>query len=419
MAEPGGGSGCRWRLALAIVSSGALAWCSWTCWAGRAYRLAVEEVQAEMASGRFALAAGKLNALLAQYPRSDETMYLLGVCEQKRGHSQAAAEILARVTPGSAVVHQAILARMRLFHDSGQLAAAEQVILDAAADPRNEPTDVRVLLVPIYSQLGRLEESLRLIEDQWEHLNATSQGASERSIDLVRMHIELDFKPNPIADVRAYLDQAQQMAADDDRVWLGRANLAIRTGDHAEAKHWLNACLQRRPADVAVWRSRLRWGIATSRVNVVQQAVVHLPAEVLTVGETHRVGAWLAARRGDAVMEREELEHLLAFDPADVPALERLGQLLEQAGQPAQAAELTREKAKMGNLRARYEKLYDRKQPIRDAAEMARIAEQLGRRFEARVFLTLTIAADPDRADLRRDLERLSRNSPEISEPAR
>ena len=34
----------------------------------------------------------------------------------------------------------------------------------------NERTALRVLLVPLYSQLGRLGEASRLIEDQWEHL---------------------------------------------------------------------------------------------------------------------------------------------------------------------------------------------------------------------------------------------------------
>ena len=67
---------------------------------------------------------------------------------------------------------------------------------------------MRFLLVPIYSQLGRIDEAQRLIEDRWEHLNETGEGASEPAIDLVRMHIQLTFKPNPIENVRAYLDQA-------------------------------------------------------------------------------------------------------------------------------------------------------------------------------------------------------------------
>ena len=45
---------------------------------------------------------------------------------------------------------------------------------------------------------------------------------------------------------------------------------------------------------------------------------------------------------------------------------------------------------------------------------MARLAEQLGRRFEARAFLTLAISEDPDRDDLRRDLQRLD-SGPERS----
>src|SRR5262249_16924112 len=72
--------------------------------------------------------------------------------------------------------------------------------------------------------------------------------------------------------------------------------------------------------------------------------------------------------------------------------------------------ELRRRKAEIDRLRSRYEKLHERKQPIRDAVEMAHLAEQLGRRFEARGFLTLAISEDPDREDLRHDLARLGPN---------
>ena len=84
------------------------------------------------------------------------------------------------------------------------------------------------------------------------------------------MHIELTLKATPVETVRACLDQAARLAPDDDRVWLGRANLAIRTGAYDEAERWLDACQQRRPDDVPVWRARLSWGIATNRIDVVQ-----------------------------------------------------------------------------------------------------------------------------------------------------
>jgi enediyne biosynthesis protein E4 len=400
---------------LGILCGVGLIWGGWATWTGRHYRYTITGIESEMVSGRFGTAARMLNELLARNPTSDEVFFLLGKCEQKQGRHQAAADVLARVTPGSAFSQRAIFERMRLFHESGRFAVAEQIIIDSAEDPRNERTDLRVLLVPIYSQLGRLSETKRLIEDQWKHLNETGQGASERAIDLVRMHIEIDFKPNPVENVRMYLDPALRMAPEDDRVWLGRANLAIRTRDYDKAKQWLDACLKRRPEDLPVWCSRLRWGMATNRIDVVQQSLPHLPAEEFTPAELHRLNAWLASQRGDVKTERRELERLITADPGDASALDRLAQLAEKDGQPAQAAELVRKKAEIDRLRVRYETLYDRKQPIRDAVRMAQLAKQLGRGFEARVFLTLAISAAPEREELQHDLERLSRISATVA----
>ena len=39
---------------------------------------------------------------------------------------------------------------------------------------------------------------------------------------------------------------------------------------------------------------------------------------------------------------------------------------------------------------------------------MARLAEQLGQWFEAKAFLTLAVDADPERDDLRTDLNRIN-----------
>ncbi len=395
----------RWWLAILLMVG--LVWGVWIWWTDRNYRAAITQIELEMANGRFGIAAGSLTKLLAHWPDCGEAAVLLARCEQERGRNEAAAKALARVEPGSLFAHKAILGQMRLAHDKGQLAIAEQVINTAAADPRNDRSHTRFLLVPIYSQLGRLDEAERLIEERWEHLNETGEGASEPAIDLVRMHIQLTFKPNPVKEVRAYLESAASLAPDDDRVWLGQANLAIRTGAHEDAQRWLNACLKRRPDDVPVWRGWLNWGIATKQLNVVRQALKHLPAEDVTVARVHQLKAWLAAMRADTSTERQQLEHLLAEDPADRTALDRLAELAEKAGQPAQAAEALHIKAEIDRLRARYEKLYDRNQPIRDAEEMASLAEQLGRNFEARVFLTVALSEEPERDDLRQNLQRL------------
>ena len=122
----------------------------------------------------------------------------------------------------------------------------------------------------------------------------------------------------------------------------------------------------------------------------------------------------LAARRGDVAIERVELQRLHEIDPSDRTALERLARLAEKDGRSADAAELLQEAVEIDRIRARYVKLHERGQPIRGAVEMARLAERLGRRFEARAFLILAISEDPDREDLRRDLQRLD-SAPERS----
>jgi tetratricopeptide (TPR) repeat protein len=370
-----------------------------------------------MANGRFAIAARDLTKLLERDPTAGEAAFLLGRCEQERGRTDAAAHAFARIAPGSAYAHKAILARMRLFHDKGQFAAAEKFINEVAEDPRSDRAHVRALLVPIYSQLGRLDQAQRLIEDRWEHLNAMGEGALEPAIDQIRMHIELTFKPNPIENVRIYLDQASKLAPDDDRVWLGLANLAIRTGEYDDARRLLDDCLRLRPEDAPVWRARLNWGMATNQIDVVQLAFEHLPASESTPAEVHQLSAWLCARRGDHDLEREQLERLVAADPADLAALGRLKLLAEQAGQPALAMDFGRKKEEIERLQTRYRKLFDRYQPCRDAEEMARIAEKLGRQFEARGCLTVEISEDPDRGDLRILLNELSRRSASVERP--
>jgi tetratricopeptide (TPR) repeat protein len=258
-----------------------------------------------------------------------------------------------------------------------------------------------------------------LIEARWDALDRAGEGDSPEAINLVRTHIGLRQSPVSIAVIRSTFDQAGRLAPEDDRVWLGKANLAIRVGAYDEAARWLDSCLRRRPADRPVWRARLDWALATDRVAEVQEALEHLPAEESTPAQVERLAAWLATRRGDDAAERRALERLLAADPTEVAAWDRLAERAMREGRPARAAELRRRKAEIDQLTARYHKLYQRNQPIRDAVTMAHLAEQLGRRFEAKAFLTVATAAAPDRHDLRRDLARLKQRTPILDEAGR
>ena len=275
--------------------------------------------------------------------------------------------------------------------------------------PATTGAHVRVLLVPIYSQLGRLDEAQLLLEEWWERSEPKWRrrlGAGHRpGSDAHRAGIQARTRSTK---VRAYLDEAGRRAPDDDRVWLGRANLAIRTGDIQRGE----AVARRVPeAPSRGWRGLVRPAPPRDRHQSgrPRAAGPDAPCRPMrsTAAEVHRLGAWLCARRGDHERERRELERLHAVDPADLRALDRLARLAEKAGHAARAQELRGKSAEIVTLRARYEKLFDRNQPIRDAEEMAQIAERLGRLFEARAFLTVEISADPRREDLRRNLRQL------------
>ena len=127
--------------------------------------------------------------------------------------------------------------------------------------------------------------------------------------------------------------------------------------------------------------------------------MTHIPALESKPPLLHRLNAWIAAQQGDVAAELRELELLVDADPADTTALDRLAVLTQTAGQTALAVELRRKKEDVDRWRTRYLKLHDRKQPIRDAVELARLAEQLGRRFEARVFRAIAILDDPALAE--------------------
>ncbi len=402
----------RWIsiLVLVLVIGGGV-WYGWDWWETRRHRRAIAEVKEEMNGDRYGTAARKLSALLAREPDWGEAAFLLGTCEKARGRDREAAAAWARVPPGSSFGSRAMQGLMDLEMEKGRLADAEALILRAMKDPRIDGSGLPLYLGPVYSLEGRVEEAERAVEARWDHLDRSGEGASEKAINLVRLYIELRQKPIPADAVGSFLDQAGRQAPDDDRVWLGKANLAIRAGQYDEAARRLDDCLRRRPEDIPVWRARLKWAIATNHVPEGREAMKHLPAGESTPGEIHRLSAWLARRRGDLESERRALERLSEADPADTTTLDRLAELADQSGQPARAAEYRGKKAALEPLSARYEKLYRRNQPRRDAAEMARLAEQLGRWFEARAFLTIASAAEPEREDVRLVLDRLNKRA--------
>jgi enediyne biosynthesis protein E4 len=403
-----------WKTALflAALLSGLL-WGAGTCWKICWYQNAMGQIEDEIDKGFYAIAAKDLTAVLARDPGSDEAAFLLGTCEKLLGRPEAASKAWSRVPSDSSFSRKAILGLMELRIGRGRLAEAEEFIEHSRAATGADGSDLNLLLGPIYGQEGRVEEAKRFVEERYVHLNANGEGASEKAINLVRLYIELRTKATPVEVVRGFLEEVGQLAPDDDRIWLGKANLAIRERAYDEAAKWLDACLRRRPDDVPVWRARLNWAMGIGSVHRAREALKRLPASESTPAQVQKLQAWFAAQRGDSPAEIQSLERLVESDPSDLEALDRLAELEVNAGQGDRAAELRSKKTELARLQARYQKLYARNQPRRDAAEMSHLAEQLGQRFEARVFLTVAASLDPNRPGLQADLARLN-SRPEV-----
>ena len=368
-------------------------------WSHRRYKDALLAIENHVAEGRNSAACRDIEALLSWDKDANGSLrYLLGSCELARGHIEATEDAWASVAPGSEFSERAILGRMWLLRNQGKLAEAEKLILAAATDPRNDRTSLLVGLVPILMDLGRREESTTFIEDRWKHLDSRAEGALEPAIKLVLWHVDLTtMEPVATEATKSYLEEAARLAPNDDRVWLGRANLAMQSGDMKEAERLLKDCEKQRLDDPAVWRAKVKWAMATEAIDEVERASKRMPKEEELFARRHRIDAWLARQRGETEKERSALEEVIAAEPGDLAALDRLIEIHKSAGRSDLAIKLTETRITMRELLDRYHKLRDRKQPIRDAEELARIAERLGRDFEAKGFLTIAEFQEPGR----------------------
>ena len=398
----------RWSAILvASIIIGALGWCGWRWWDVRRYRNAMAGIDDAMRNGRYATATRELSALLARSPESDRANYLLGVCEKSLGRAREADAAWAAIPADSPFNGRAFAGRADLLIEQGRFADAEQLITRATDEFGSEGSARRMILIPIFVQQGRAQDAKRLIESRWRTLDAQGEGTIEQAVNLARLHMEMRWNVPPAVTLREYLEQVGRLAPDDDRIWLGRANLAIRTGSYDEAARWIDDCLRRRPDDRAVWRARLDWSMRTNRLAEARAALSHLPAGLTTPAEFHAVSAWFASKCGDMERERNALAAVVAEAPEDFEALERLEKLEQQHSAKTAPAASRRPRTEIEHDQTRYRDLYRRNQPARDAEEMARLAQRLGHRFEAILFLTAATAEEPDRVDLRENLDRL------------
>ena len=327
------------RRALVVILGVALVFATWRTarvvdsWR---YRTSLEQAKAWITSGSPAEARGLLAESAARWPREGEVKFLLGACEQALGHPDAALAAWSRVPKNSPFAGDAAMLGVRLLMKRDRFAAAEALLPAALRARGPHAAEVRETLFALFNLEGRFAEARTVVQEGWD-------GYPDK-FGLLRQLAFLDsINPLPIEKIRPTLEEAAENAPDDDRIWLGRANLAIRTGEFAKAERWLDDCLRRRPRDAAVWKSGLDLAVATGDVVRTREALGHLPPDGVPPEEILALRAWFAARSGDQEREQQALEKMLECVPGKVQAVERLAELELLAGRPESAARLRAE----------------------------------------------------------------------------
>ncbi len=214
------------------------------------YRSSIEQAKARIDKGLPADARRLLSQAAARWPGQGEAEFLLGACEQALGRPDAAEAAWSRVPRTSTFAGHAAMLRVRLLLKRDRFSAAEELLPVAIGASGQHAIEARETLVALLKLEGRFDELRTVVQDGWD--------SYPDRFGLLRQLANLDsIVPVPIEKIWPALEKAAENSPDDDRIWLGRANLAIRKGEFAQARRWLDDCLQRRPRDASVWKSRL------------------------------------------------------------------------------------------------------------------------------------------------------------------
>lgn len=404
----------RWRNRLALAVGGLTA--LWGLWIGvRAWtiRQEIERARAEMAAGRNGAARVRLVALSRKHPGSLGGMvdYLLAICDARGGRTDEALARFARLPAGYAFTPEGANAEARCLLDRGRIRRAEERLECSLRLGGAEVEQVVPLLIHVYEIQARFDDVRRLLRRRVE------AEIGPRKLVRLRDVENVGLGRHPYDGLRVGLERYSRLAPDEDRVWLGRARLAIADGRWDTAYGWLKRCQASNP-DAPVWRAWLDWARGSARPDEVARALDNLRAGDLEPGECLSACAWLAGRRGDLKARREALERWLRDDPSSPVALEQMAGLCREAGEPASAAEFRRRKAEVVRAIAKYRSILWSDRPIdskADRLELARVAETAGYRAEARAIYGLILESDPASQPARAGRARIDRANAELA----
>ena len=335
--------------------------------------------QQEIARGQLEPAYRRLAALSARPGALNGAAdYWLGVCEALCNRPDAALRAFARLPQNYPFDSVGAYLAAKAHMTRGELHEAERRLEQALSRGGSDLERARDLLGEIYEIEVRFDDARALLRGYLKDV--------KDPIPILKKLSNLELDRLPYQGLQAALEKASQLAPEDDRVWLGKARLAIEAGRWNEAREWLNRCTAAGP-DRPVWKAWIALAQGCGQPEEALDALRQLGPEQLEVEERLALWAWIIRLRADPQAEIRALEQALKVEPAATPLMERLAELSLQGGQSERVTGLRRRKADLERALKAYRDLLWRDEPLRSMAdrhELARRAEAAGRTVETR-----------------------------------
>jgi tetratricopeptide (TPR) repeat protein len=373
---------------LVVASAAAQAW-----WQRHQFTMARSAID----RGEYAAALERLESLASSrigWIGSDDGAldYWLGQCRWRTGRRAEALVVFNRVPAGGEYGARAAVLAAEALLGEGRWRAAEERLERAMGGAGPGLEDVRSRLDQVYRMQCRIADAARLLRE--------GCARARDPVAVLRAFWRTERGTPPFDTITKALDIGARLNPREDRVWLGRARVAMHTGQLAVAEDWLKRCTAAR-ADEPVWRAWLDWARAADRPETARLAVRAIGPKRLSPLERRNWRAWLAQREGDVQAERQALEAALELEPRNPAILSRLADLALQAGQAEKAAAWRKTKVEVDRDIDVYNQRLTGNEPldrVSDRLELGRLAEAISRQFDARIWYTLALRAEPGNA---------------------
>ncbi|MBI1322425.1 thioredoxin [bacterium] len=333
------------------------------------------------------------------YSKNDHLDYLLGLCQEKTGRRDLAIVNWNDLTPGTRFFDEATLRVAEWYEDDGKLYDAETRYRKALEAEGPMRTEIRHALMQLLWMEGRLEEARPLIRRNLVE-NERKHGPNDsRTVAVLRAHMTLDLEVYPVEHVRKRIEAAAARSPEDRGVALGRAYLAMRTGQSEEARTILANLAETNTGDEAVAFAQFLEAIDRGDWKAVDETRKRFAPDLPQPSLSARAAALVAAGRGGKQQAIQILETCLEANPGEFTVIDRLAEAYVDAGNREKAAALRSKRLNLDHDRREYANRVgvDLKA---EASTMADLAERLGRYFEAAAFVRMMLGKAPADAKL-------------------